>query len=49
MANIGKPIKRHQVVPLDQPIQAPEGPVRREVEEPSQPNYLPTPSLEPAK
>lgn len=29
MANIGEPIRRHTVVPLSEPITAPEGPTRQ--------------------
>lgn len=28
MANIGEPIRRHTVIPLENPVQAPEGPSR---------------------
>lgn len=36
MANIGEPVRRVRVVPLTNPIHAPEGPVRKEpVKEPN--------------
>ena len=39
MAEIGKPLKRHQVIPLHQPITAPE----------PQAKPLPAPSVKPAQ
>lgn len=57
MANIGKPLRRHKVVPLRHPISPntkplPEDlPIRNLPAPQQQPNYLPSkvPELEPAK
>lgn len=49
MANIGEPLRRHHVVPLDNPVSAPAGPVRPDVTEPEKMPEQPVkvPDLEP--
>lgn len=41
MSNIGKPVKRHQVMPLENPATAPEGPKRDKVSQPTEPMQKP--------
>jgi len=41
MAEIGEPLRRHHVIPLETPIEAPEGPRREAVPEPPVPVRVP--------
>ena len=48
MAEIGEPVRRITVVPIERPVVAPEGPVRREIEKPVEPVEPRQPAKEPA-
>ncbi len=51
MANIGDPVRRHTVIPLTEPVTAPEGPLRSNPALPSGPSRGPetTPVKTPEK
>jgi hypothetical protein len=48
MAEIGEPLRRHHVIPLETPIEAPEGPRRETLPEPQPHVPVREPVKEPA-